>query len=143
MIFRVENKMLKTIKNHWPEYAIEAWCLGTFMVSACAFGVLLFHPASPVTALNETVRTMLMGIAMGLTAVAVICSPWGKRSGAHFNPAVTFVFLRLSKISTLDAAFYVAAQFIGGAIAVALAGLIFGRLLEDGAVNFVVTIPGS
>lgn len=143
MIFRVENGMLETIKNHWPEYAIEAWCLATFMLSACAFGVLLFNPASPVTALDTPVRTILMGIAMGSTAIAIICSPWGKRSGAHFNPAVTITFFRLGKIKAMDAAFYVAAQFIGGVIGVAIAWLIFGRLLEDGTVNFVVTMPGS
>lgn len=135
--------MLNTIKNHWPEYAIEAWCLGTFMVSACTFGVLLFHPASPAVGLNVSFRMILMGVAMGSTAIAIICSTWGKRSGAHFNPAVTLVFLRLGKIAGLDAALYIAAQFIGGVIGVAFAWLIFGRLLEDGAVNFVVTIPGT
>jgi len=135
--------MLDALKNHWPEYVIEAWCLGTFMVSACTFGVLLFHPASPVAALSASIRMVMMGIAMGSTAIAIICSPWGRRSGAHFNPAVTLAFLRLGKINPVDAAFYVAAQFIGGLTGVALAWLIFGRLLEDGAVSFVVTKPGN
>ena len=31
----------------------------------------------------------LMGLAMGLTAMALIYSPWGRRSGAHLNPAGT------------------------------------------------------
>ncbi|MFM9904019.1 MAG: MIP/aquaporin family protein [Pyrinomonadaceae bacterium] len=135
--------MVNASKFHWPEYAIEAWCLATFMFSACSFGILLFNPASPASGLNLTARMVLMGIAMGSTAVAIICSPWGKRSGAHFNPAVTLVFLRLGKIAWLDSVFYIAAQFIGGVLGVALAWLIFGRLLEDGAVNFVVTMPGS
>ena len=34
--------------KHWPEYLMEALGLGLFMVSACAFGALLGHPASPV-----------------------------------------------------------------------------------------------
>ncbi|MDQ3804210.1 MAG: aquaporin [Acidobacteriota bacterium] len=38
------------LKNHWPEYLIEAAGLGCFMVSACAFAVLIFYPASPVVA---------------------------------------------------------------------------------------------
>lgn len=135
--------MLIALKDHWPEYAIEAWCLGTFMVSACAFGVLLFNPASPAMALAPGIRMVLMGLAMGLSAVAIICSPWGKRSGAHFNPAVTLTFLRLRKIKAADAAFYVAAQFVGGVVGVALAWSIFGRLLSNGAVNYVVTSPGS
>jgi hypothetical protein len=36
--------------SHWPEYAIEATLLGIFMLCACLFTVLLFHPASPVPA---------------------------------------------------------------------------------------------
>ena len=42
-------------------------------------------------------RNVVGGVAMGLTAIALIHSPWGKRSGAHMNPAVTLTFLRLGK----------------------------------------------
>lgn len=37
-----------------------------------------------------------MGIAMGLTAIAIIYSPWGKQSGAHINPVVTLTFYPLA-----------------------------------------------
>lgn len=129
-------------KYHWPEYLIEAWCLGTFMVSACAFGVLLFHPTSPAMGLGGTVRGILMGLAMGATAVSIIRSPWGKRSGAHFNPAVTLTFLRLGKIEPADAVFYILAQFTGGVTGVLIATAAFGGLLADMSVNYVVTVPG-
>jgi aquaporin Z len=59
---------------------MEAAALGMFMVSACVFGVLLEQIAAPA-------NRVLAGIAMGLTAVAIISSPWGQRSGAHMNPA--------------------------------------------------------
>src|ERR1044071_10273543 len=110
--------MLKTFAEHWPEYLIEASGLGLFMLSACAFGVLLFHPQSPVVAAipDATLRRVLMGAAMGATAVAIIYSPWGKRSGAHINPATTLAFFRLGKVKPTDAIFYVASQFVGGAI---------------------------
>ncbi len=134
--------MMDVLKKHFPEYAIEAWCLATFMVSACFFGVLLFHPASPTTVLGHGVRNVLMGVAMGSTAIAIICSPWGKRSGAHFNPAVTLTYWRLGKIGTADAAAYIAAQFIGGVAGVTVSWLVLGDMLSDGAVNFVVTVPG-
>jgi glycerol uptake facilitator-like aquaporin len=52
---------------------------------------------------------MLMGIAMGVTIVGSVLSPWGKQSGAHFNPAVTFTFYRLGKVEKWDAVFYAAA----------------------------------
>src|SRR5438094_5660031 len=78
----------KALQQHWPEYLMEAAELGAFMLSACAFTVLLWHPASPVhqAIANPTLRRTLTGVAMGLTAIAIIYSPWGKRSGAHFNP---------------------------------------------------------
>ena len=38
-----------------------------------------------------------MGLAMGSTAALIIYSPWGQRSGAHMNPAVTLTFFRLYK----------------------------------------------
>ena len=54
-----------------------------------------------------------MGMSMGLTAIAIIYSPWGKQSGAHINPSVTLTFFRLGKIKLWDALFYIAAQFLG------------------------------
>jgi aquaporin Z len=131
--------MFAALKQHWPEYLIEAWCLGTFMVSACVFGVLLFNLSSPLASWNFMLRNVLMGTAMGTTAVAIIRSRLGRRSGAHFNPAVTLTFLRLGKISVRDAVWYIAFQFAGGIAGVLVAYL----LLADSGVNFVVTVPGS
>lgn len=136
--------MLKALKHHWPEYLSEAAGLGAFMVSACACAALLFHPSSPVArgVESETLRRGLMGAAMGLTNVLLVYSPWGMRSGAHHNPAVTLTFYRLGKVRGADALFYVLAQFAGGVAGVALAALVFGGLLADSKVNYVVTVPG-
>jgi aquaporin Z len=54
-----------------------------------------------------------MGLAMGATAIAIVISLWGKRSGGHFNPAITLTFYRLGKVEFWDAWFYVTAQFLG------------------------------
>jgi aquaporin Z len=135
--------MIDRLKDNWPIYAIEAWCLGTFMLSACAFSVLLFHPASPATSLSWTLRNALMGAAMGATAVAIIRSPWGRRSGAHFNPAVTLALFRVGRIDSVNATFYIAAHFVGGFAGVALSYLLLGGLLSDGAVNFAATMPSA
>ncbi len=131
--------------GHWREYAIEAALLGLFMVSACGFTVLLFHPDSPLLRAipDATVRRFLIGLAMGGTAIALIYSPWGMRSGAHFNPAVTLTFTRLGRMAPHDAAAYVAAQFIGGVLGVLLASLVLGGLLENAAVHYAVTRPGT
>src|SRR5215467_8146634 len=89
--------IIQTLKRHWPEYLMEAWGLGLFMISACSFGVLLLHPSSPAQQAipNPALRQVLMGAAMGLTNIANIYSPWGKRSGAHLNPVVSWTFFRL------------------------------------------------
>src|SRR5919112_3664673 len=136
--------MLKALKHHWPEYLSEAAGLGTFMVSACAFAALLFHPSSPVArgVEGETARRVLMGAAMGLTNVLLVYSPWGMRSGAHNNPVVTLAFYRLGKVRGADALFYLLAQFSGGVAGVVFAALVFGELLADEKVNYVVTVPG-
>lgn len=130
---------------HWPEFLMEAAGLGIFMISACTFGVLLEHPQSPVPQLieNAVVRRALMGIAMGLTAISIIRSPWGQRSGAHLNPAVTLTFLSLAKVGRWDALFYVLAQFAGGWAGVRVAGMLLGLPLEHSSVNWVMTLPGG
>lgn len=135
--------MLKSLLEHWPEYLMEAWGLGIFMVSACTFGAAFYHPESPLMFESRAATDLLMGSVMGLTAIGIIQSPWGRRSGAHINPAVTLTFLRLGKVSAADAIYYIAAQFAGGTLGVAVSWFILGRLLEDAAVNFVVTVPGS
>jgi aquaporin Z len=135
---------LASLGAHWPEYLIEAGLLGAFMVSACVFGALYEFPASPVhqTIMSGFVRRLLMGLSMGLTAICIIYSPWGKQSGAHINPSVTLTFLRLGKIKFWDAIFYIAAQF-GGAIAgVFFVAFFLHKQIADPAVRYVVTIPG-
>jgi aquaporin Z len=84
-----------------------------------------------------------MGVAMGLTAVGIIYSPWGQQSGAHMNPSVTLAFLRLGKVKPWDAFFYVLAQFAGGLLGVLAARLALGPILAHPSVNYVVTVPGA
>jgi aquaporin Z len=84
-----------------------------------------------------------MGLAMGTTAVALIYSPWGRRSGAHLNPATTLTFWRLGKVATPDALAYAAAQVIGGVAGVLLATLAVGAALAHPVVHYVATVPGA
>ncbi|HEU5171464.1 MAG TPA: aquaporin [Gemmatimonadales bacterium] len=132
------------LARHWPEYAMEAALLGLFMISACGFTALLEHPGSPVhqAVPDPFLRRMLMGLAMGGTAVVLIYSPWGLQSGAHFNPATTLTFLRLGRIAPADAAGYVAAQFAGAVIGVSLAAIALGGLAAHEKVRYAATLPG-
>jgi aquaporin Z len=141
---RWSQQMTEALKTHWPEYLMEASELCLFMISACAFTVLLYHPSSPVTQgiQSEVIRRMLMGTAMGSTAVAIIFSPLGKRSGAHFNPSVTLTFFRLGKIKAWDAVFYILFQFAGGIVGVVIASQLLGMLVSHKSVNYAATLPG-
>lgn len=137
--------MLRALKLHWPEYLMEAGGLGLFMASACGFSVLLEHPASTVhRALDHPLlRRLLMGLAMGVTSILLVFSPWGKRSGAHFNPSLTLTYFRLGKVERWDALFYTLFQFAGGLAGVLLSALVLRSLLADPAVNYVATVPGA
>src|SRR6516164_6266812 len=136
--------MIRTLRDHWPEYLCEAGELGLFMISAGLFTILLWYPKSAVPTIipSEFIRRMLTGIAMGGTAVALIFSPLGKRSGAHFNPAVTLTFWRLGKIKNWDAIFYIIAQFIGAIAGVFTVTLFVREPLSHPTVNYAATLPG-
>jgi len=136
--------MIASLRRHWPEYLIEAWALGVFMVSAGVATTLLERPGSPLhLAISDaTTRRALIGAAMGLTAIGLIYSPWGQRSGAHMNPSVTLTFWRLGKVSNWDAAFYILAQFAGGTLGVLLVKALMDDAFTSPPVAYIVTIPG-
>jgi aquaporin Z len=124
------------------EYGIEAAALGLFMISAAVITALIDHPSSPVrhAVADPLLRRALVGIGMGLTAILLIYSPMGKRSGAHMNPAVTLTFWRMGKVAGADALAYGGAQFAGGVIGLAVAWLALGQWLAD--IAYIATRPG-
>jgi aquaporin Z len=138
-------RSLRDMVDHWPEYAAEGLGLGLFMVAAGVVATLLDSPNSALRDWlpNDSFRRSLGGLAMGLTAIALIYSPWGKRSGAHMNPAVTLAFWRLGKIGTLDVCGYVIAQFVGGLLGVLLVAAVFGMAFTERPVLFAATLPGT
>jgi aquaporin Z len=135
---------LDALRRHWPEYLMEAAGLGLFMVSAGLFATLLWYPGSLVAQAvpDGMLGRALMGLIMGLTAIAIIYSPWGQQSGAHINPAVTLTFWRLGKVATWDAVFYVLAQFAGGALGVLAVLALLGATFADPPVSYLATMPG-
>jgi aquaporin Z len=130
---------------HWPEALMEGLGLGLFMVSAGLFGTLFEYPGSPVhRAITDPVaRRALMGLAMGLTAIGLVHSPWGRRSGAHLNPAFTWTFFRLGRVRGPDALAYTVAQFAGALAGVLLVSALLGPLFLAPPVGAVATLPGE
>lgn len=135
---------MNTLRRHYPEYLMEAAGLGLFMLAASVITAVLEHPTSLLRQgiTDPVLRRFLIGVGMGLTAIALIYSPWGKQSGAHLNPVVTLTFFRLGKINPIDAVFYIVAQFIGGLLGVLLAARMLGEAIVHPSVNYVVTVPG-
>ena len=123
---------------------MEAAGLGIFMISAGLFTTLFEYPGSLVNHLigSALVRRSLIGLAMGITATALIYSAWGQQSGAHYNPAVTLAFLRLGKVRPWDAFFYVGAQFLGGLMGVFLVSAILSERFRQPPVSYAATLPG-
>jgi len=139
------QQTIDRLRKHAPEYLIEGFALGAFMVSAGLFTTVLEAPGSWLRQYMESadLRRVLIGLAMGLTAIALIYSPWGSRSGAHMNPAVTIAYWRLGKIHPIDAAGYICAQFLGGICGVLLVAALLGPSFTTPPVNWVATQPGE
>jgi aquaporin Z len=123
---------------------MEAAALGTFMVSAGAVTTLVDSPDYPLLAVlsSPAVRRAFVGLAMGGTAMGIIYSPWGRRSGAHMNPAITLAFLRLRKIPPWDAVYYMVFQALGGLAGVLFTAALIGNPFTQPPINYVVTVPG-
>jgi aquaporin Z len=130
---------------HWRHYAIEAWGLGTFMVVAGAVAVALGSAPAPFGLwlhAHPIAARALFGVAMGTTAASIVYSPWGARSGAHLNPALTLAYAWLGKLSKTDAIAYALAQFAGGAVGFAAIAALAGAPLLEPPTHAIVTRPG-
>ncbi len=136
--------MLEAFRRHWPHYIAEAAGLAFFMANASLITTLLRSPLSPFAgAIKQPfLQLVALGLWMGCVIAIVVYSPWGKKSGAHINPAVTLAFWRLGKIKAPDAFFYILFQFAGGALMVQVMGLILGKSYSHPAIKHVATVPG-
>ena len=115
------------------------------MVCMSSFIILFEHPASPINQYisNGTARRACNGVVMGAVIAALIASPWGRRSGAHFNPAVTLAMWSIDKIRPTDALAYVLAQLSGAMLGMIISAAILGASLAHPQVNFAVTQVGD
>lgn len=121
--------LTRALRRNWRHYLTEAAGIMAFLTVSSLAAVVFHHPDSALArALGPHAWVQRIGVAaaVGLLITAMATSPWGKRSGAHFNPAVTLGFWQLGYIATADAAWYVLAQFAGAT----LAGCCLFRLLK-------------
>lgn len=128
-------------RAHWPEFLIEAWGMAILLLVSSFITALIeprFHMAWPAYA-----RRLVEGLAIASTVVGLVYSPWGRRSGAHFNPAITITFWWLGKVRQTDALFYIVFQTLGAILGIGIAGMLLGSALRLPPVMWIVTQPGS
>jgi aquaporin Z len=137
--------MEKNWKTELKKYIDEARGLGLFMISAGFFDAVLQYPGLPFRHLipSALLRRFLVGLAMGLTALYIFTSKFGKQSGAYINPAVTLIRYRLGDIGFTDAIGYTIFQLIGGSLGVYVVTVLFPTWMAYPDVNYVVTVPGK
>ena len=106
-----------SLRRHWPEYLIEAAFLALFVLAGGLVSAWLPVASTPS---DLALRRLMVGVITGGLLMALIYSPWGRRSGSHLNPAITLAYLRLGKVGRWDGLFYIVAQVAGASAAVAL-----------------------
>lgn len=130
---------------HWREYLMEGAELGVLMFCICPFGTVLYSTASSVSRLelSFTEKAALMGLSVAATTFSIIRSPFGRRSGAHFNPAITLTYFYLGRVHRWDAINYLPSHFWGAVAGVFVAHLALGKRLSEAPVCYMITIPGA
>ena len=103
-------------RDLWAEF------LGTLMLVMTVVGSGIM--AANLAAGNDAVALLGNTIATGAILVVLI-TIFGPLSGAHFNPAVTFVFLLKKDIALNAALLFILAQIAGGVIGAWLAHVMF------------------
>jgi glycerol uptake facilitator-like aquaporin len=100
---------------------LAAEALGTLLLVATVVGSGIMAET-----LTHDVALALLGNTLATGAMLVVLiTTLGPISGAHFNPAVTLIFLRTGDLSRREAAWYVAAQIAGGVLGTLAAHLMF------------------
>lgn len=91
--------------------AVASEFIGTAMLLATVVGSGIM--GERLASGNVSVALMANTLATGAALIALI-STFGPRSGAHFNPLVTFTELALKRLDWATAGAYLAAQVLGG-----------------------------
>ena len=125
---------------HLPEYGMEAAGLAAIVFVSALATAFVTARLGGIGPLRE--RIVEAGL-VAATVLAMTYSPWGTRSGAHYNPEVTLTILALGRVSRSDAVCYIAAQVTGALIGIVAAGLIAGAALRGPPVFWIVTRPGA
>ncbi len=138
--------MIENFKPNWRVYLMEAAGLAGFVLGAGLLTVFLEHPDFPAMQSrfggteNAIWRRVPLGVLMG-AYIALVIRLFGEKSGAHINPATTWTFFRLGKISFADLILYTLAQFAGAIAAAQLLKATLGEWFAHPLIGYGVTKP--
>jgi glycerol uptake facilitator-like aquaporin len=106
---------------------LAAECLGTMLLVATVVGSGIMAER-----LTHDVALALLGNTLPTGAILVVLiTILGPISGAHFNPAVSLVFMLKRELSIGEGCAYVIVQVIGGVVGTVLAHAMFALPLID------------
>jgi glycerol uptake facilitator-like aquaporin len=106
---------------------IAAEFLGTALLVATVVGSGIM-----ATTLTRDVALQLLGNTLPTGAILVVLiTILGPIVGAHFNPAVSLVFMAKKDLSSSETAFYLLAQVAGGIVGTMVAHAMFGMALVE------------
>ncbi|MFD9130427.1 aquaporin, partial [Kitasatospora sp. NPDC059571] len=88
-------------------------------------------------------RLLVDAVVSGAAVALLIRSPFGRRSGAHMNPAVSVAFALLGALPGRAAAGYVAAQVAGSLTGVAIGRLVWGPASGADPAAFAAIRPAA
>lgn len=124
-------------RRHDPARGVAAEFIGTAMLLAVVVGSGIM--GERLAGGNDAVALLANTLATG-AGLVVLITVFGPISGAHFNPAVTWVFAARREIGAGRAAAYTVAQVTGGVVGVWVAHVMFAEpvlqlsgKLRDGA----------
>ena len=123
---------------HWPEWVAELLGTALLMFAVVTAKEFAVRAGDPYGRLWD--RIVIVAVVAGAVVVAVARSPWGRRSGAHLNPAVTLGLWLQGNVSRSDLAGYTLAQTIGALLGVAAART-WGRAVAQTPVTWARIQP--
>ena len=96
---------------------------GTFLLLVSILGT--FHLSSTVLGAPDYVTVLLIALAVAATLFCNI-NIFIKVSGAHFNPAISFMMFIKGNLNLYDCLLYILMQISGGVLGVIVAHVMFG-----------------
>jgi aquaporin Z len=145
--------MTTPMRDQRPVARPGGWQIGAYLAEFAGTALILvvglsavttdFGSTSPVPRhiASAALRRLITGSIFATAGALVVYSKLGRRSGGHFNPAVTLAFYRLGKVTKRDAVVYVLCQALGALVGAAVVWAVWGALARS--VRVGATVPGS